>query len=116
MVAINFSHQFAGAVEHGLKRQTIRDKTQARMGEPLQLFTGQRTKACRKLGEHICIDVSPVTLWEKMAQLRGSVLLMGMYLEEFARKDGFTTYADMWLFFKARANENGEYHGVMVRW
>lgn len=52
MPAYNFRKQFAPLVESGQKRQTIRTigkRRHARAGEPLQLYTGQRTKACRKL-------------------------------------------------------------------
>ncbi|MEM6839576.1 MAG: ASCH domain-containing protein [Cyanobacteria bacterium P01_C01_bin.120] len=52
MVAYNFKPQFAPLVESGVKRQTIRargKRRHARPGEALQLYTGQRTKACRKL-------------------------------------------------------------------
>lgn len=52
MPAYNFQKQFAPLVESGQKRQTIRaigKRRHARPGESLQLYTGQRTKACRKL-------------------------------------------------------------------
>lgn len=116
MVAISFHPEFAGAVEAGVKRQTIRDKTQARAGSPLQLYVGQRTKACRKLMDAVCISVQPITLMERIAQPHGNVTLMGMYVEEFALKDGFASYAAMWSFFKDRADANGEYHGVIITW
>ena len=53
MPALNFSAQFAGLVESGRKTQTIRRrrKTPINSGAPIYLYAGQRTKACRKLGE-----------------------------------------------------------------
>ena len=51
MVAINFSPQFAGIVASGAKKQTIRKKNRFRIGDRLQLYTGQRTKNCKKLIE-----------------------------------------------------------------
>lgn len=38
MVAINFSAQFAGPVERGEKRQTIRRKAKGEPGTALQLY------------------------------------------------------------------------------
>lgn len=116
MVALNFSPQFAAAVAAGKKRQTIRDKTCARGGLVLQLYTGQRTKACRKLMDAVCLSVQCIVLMETVVQPHGNVTLMGAYLEEFAKKDGFATYADMWAFFAPRANEDGEYNGVLIKW
>lgn len=116
MVALNFSPQFAKAVAAGEKRQTIRDKTTARAGTALQLYTGQRTKRCEKLLDAVCTGVQPIILLETIAQPHGNVSLMGMFLEEFAQKDGFASYADMWAFFSPRANADGEYNGVIIRW
>lgn len=48
----NFMSQFAEAVETYKKPFTIRNKRkqEGSIGETVHLFTGQRTKACRKLG------------------------------------------------------------------
>ena len=76
MVAINFSAQFADAVASGQKTQTIRRSARAAAGQVLQLYTGQRTKACRKLADAICVDctyvgltargVRPLRKWREM--------------------------------------------------
>lgn len=55
MVAFNFMPQFAPLVASGTKTQTIRQTARAKPGDRLQLYTGQRTKACRKL-----VDPDPV--------------------------------------------------------
>lgn len=51
MVAYSFHRMFAPDVEAMIKRQTVRAhrKRHARIGEPVQLYTGMRTKQCRKL-------------------------------------------------------------------
>lgn len=51
MPAINFQTQFAPLVENGIKRQTIRAarKRPIRVGDTLFLYTGMRTKQCRRL-------------------------------------------------------------------
>ena len=61
MPALNFQERFAPLVESGEKRQTIRayrkDKRDPKVGDTLYLYTGMRTKACRKLMESRCTDV-----------------------------------------------------------
>jgi hypothetical protein len=52
MPAYNFQKQFAPLVQSGEKRQTIRTlgkRSHAQPGNKLQLYTGMRTKQCRKL-------------------------------------------------------------------
>lgn len=54
MVAYNFKAQFAGAVSNGQKHVTLREpragrSRHARVGDALQLTTGARTKAVRRL-------------------------------------------------------------------
>ena len=69
MVAFNFKAQFADAVERGVKRQTIRairkDGRVPHIGSALQLYTGMRTKNCRKLKDAVCTNVWPITIASK---------------------------------------------------
>jgi len=62
MVAFNFKECFADEVECGIKRGSIRSNKKCNVGDAIQLYTGQRTKACRKLGEAICIGVVPIRI------------------------------------------------------
>lgn len=65
MVAYNFSERFAGPVERGEKRQTIRKPRvngHAKVGDSLQLYTGMRTASCRKLRDAVCHDVCSVLI------------------------------------------------------
>ena len=59
MPAYNIKEQFAPLVEAGTKRQTIRPprKRPTRVGDTLYLYTGMRTKQCRKLREETCTSV-----------------------------------------------------------
>lgn len=116
MVALNFMKQFADDVSSGRKRQTIREKTKARAGCDLQLYYGQRTKQCRKLGDAVCTSVTKVVIMASGVQPQGGVFTAGYQADFFAQQDGFKTYADMWAFFKDRANENGEFIGYLVKW
>ena len=67
MVAYNFQEQFAHLVETGQKRQTIRapryGMRHAAVGEPVQLYTGMRTKACRKLVDPDPICTASRSVW-----------------------------------------------------
>ncbi|MEO0853724.1 MAG: ASCH domain-containing protein, partial [Cyanobacteria bacterium J06648_11] len=67
MVAYNFRSEFADAVADGHKPHTIRAPRQtrhARPGEPIQLYTGMRSKQCRKLltPDPICVAVLPINI------------------------------------------------------
>jgi hypothetical protein len=105
MVAYNFQAQFAPAVEAGEKRRTIRAeglRRHARAGDLLQLYTGMRTKECRKLGEAIC-TVSTY------CAIREDGITFGTYpkvdVDDFARGDGFKDFDDMKEWFR-------EMHGI----
>lgn len=114
MVAINFSAQFADRVERGEKRQTIRRGRRCEAGQALQLYTGMRTKACRKLRDAVCSDVTYVGLTEKGVTL-GDVRKFPRDIDEFARADGFADYAEMWKWFSERYGTNS-FTGYVIRW
>lgn len=113
MVALNFSPLFVPQIEDGIKCQTIRVKPRTSPGEALQLYTGQRTKECRKIGDAICRDVSYVSLTE------GGLVLdqrrFPMNMDEFARLDGFENYASMWKWFATRY-QTTSFTGYVIRW
>lgn len=102
MVAYNFQKQFAASVATGQKRQTIRAerKRHARVGEPVQLYTGMRTKVCRKLvdPDPICTDRRTVAITEGAAHIDNRPLHAP---DAFAQADGFNTFAEMRDWFKA---------------
>lgn len=114
MVAINFSAQFAGRVERGDKRQTIRRTRRCAAGDALQLYTGLRTKAARKLRDATCIDVTYVGLTERGVTL-GDVERFPRDIDEFARLDGFSDYAAMWRWFSERY-KTLSFTGYIIRW
>ena len=114
MVAINFSAQFSGPVERGEKTQTIRRDRRCEPGAALQLYTGQRTKACRKLRDAVCRDVTYVGLTARGVTL-GAVDRFPRDIDEFARLDGFENYAAMWKWFSERYETNS-FTGFVIRW
>lgn len=65
MVAYGFKKYFAPQIEDGSKAHTIRGNRQrhARVGEPLQLYSGLRTRYCRKIiADPVCIAVQPIII------------------------------------------------------
>ncbi|EHS51515.1 hypothetical protein PDO_1906 [Rhizobium sp. PDO1-076] len=63
MVAYGFKTYFAPQIEDGSKSHTIRGhrRHHAHIGEPIQLFTGMRTRHCRKImSDPVCIAVLPL--------------------------------------------------------
>ncbi len=130
MVALNFKAQFADDVEDGRKRRSIRaprkDGRNPKPGDKLQLYTGMRQKACRKLRDAKCIRVRPVEIDHTGVALDGRKLYCGdapayaggvdpeHYDSDFARADGFSTFQDMREFFE---REHGlPFKGLLIEW
>jgi hypothetical protein len=121
MPALNFQKQFAAKIERGLKRCTIRAPRQRaiRAGDPLHLFTGMRTKACRKLKTAPCLQAVPIQIAQgpkgesciievdnRALNKRAALIL--------ARQDGHTTLEHFAAFFEA--THGLPFHGVLIVW
>lgn len=97
MVAYSFNKIFVPQVEGLTKRQTVRAhrKRHARLDEPVQLYTGMRTRHCRKLvsPDPICSKVDHIALEILAQSLRwieiNGIRLRDKELEDFAVADGF---------------------------
>lgn len=107
MPALNFQKRFADAVESGAKRQTIRaprrdGRPNATVGDRLYLYTGMRTKGCRKLGEAICTRRSKFVISpERTMFIDGVRMKRGGQAEYvFARADGFENALSMTAWFE----------------
>jgi hypothetical protein len=100
MPAYNFKARFAAAVQAGRKRQTIRPrrKRPIQAGDQLYLYTGMRTKACRKLLEAPCQSVVRVELDRDEVRLGGYPLPAAAW-EAFAQADGFASFEEMIAWF-----------------
>lgn len=116
MVAFSFSPEFAGPVERREKRQTIRQTRRASVGDRIQLYTGMRTKQCRKLVEEdpLCTFVGYVAIRPDYLTV-GDVRSHPRDIDEFARLDGFTDYAGMVAWFQARYGQPS-FIGYLHRW
>jgi hypothetical protein len=118
MVAYSFKAQFADAVAAGTKHQTIRangKRRHARPGDKLQLYTGMRTKACRKLRDAVCHDACPILIErDKVFTFHPQEIFLGDDLERLAKADGFKTWTEMRDFFET--NHGLPFSGTMIRW
>lgn len=128
MPAYNFQKQFAPLVESGQKRQTIRaigKRRHARPGESLQLYTGQRTKACRKLisPDPECVSVQAVYMFKIIERRRDShayqlyldgELVFWDEVQTIASADGFENSTEFFNFFE---DAHGmPFRGFLIKW
>lgn len=120
MVAYNFRPQFAPLVESGAKRQTIRAPRKnghARVGDKVHLYTGMRTKECRKIGEAHCWGSEAIWVTSAGVHRIGCVYSISSdmdWLDDFARRDGFHTFAEMAAWFKE--THGLPFRGVLIEW
>jgi hypothetical protein len=121
MVALNFKARFADDVEQRIKRQSIRAlrKRPFKLGDDLQLYTGMRTKTCRKLGpDEKCWYVRDISIlnsktvclfedgnWRAMTQVE---------ITQLAKDDGFDTPRAMVTFFEE--THGLPFYGQLIRW
>lgn len=120
MPALNFKKRFAADVEAGRKLQTLRSprrdgRPHATIGCRLYLYTGMRTKGCRKLGEGLCTKTSHVVITDALAGSR--ILVNGSRVIEedaFARADGFADSGALLEWFR---EEHGlPFEGSLIQW
>ena len=122
MVAYNFKKQFADDVESGRKRQTIRaGEPRCKPGDALQLYTGQRTKVCRKLRDEVCKQVRPISIRHAVSMIGGwDIALNGrliVFADEgnpLAQADGFENAAGLCRWFEE--THGLPFDGHVVNW
>lgn len=113
MPALNFQARFAPLIISGAKRQTIRRvrKTPIKPGDRLCLYTGMRTKGCRKIGEAVCEDTASVWIYDDHINVGGRYFPP---LDLFAKADGLSSWAEMRDFF--REHYGLPFKGVIIYW
>ncbi|MBD2429218.1 ASCH domain-containing protein [Phormidium sp. FACHB-1136] len=125
MVAYNFKPQFAPLIASGQKCQTIRalgKRRHARAGDTLQLYTGQRTRSCRKLLDTVCTDAISIVMHpHKMGEVvTGLSIYLGhaecaldaASVDALAKADGFESISEFVDFFRERL----PFEGVLIQW
>ena len=114
MPAINFQPRFADLVESGKKLQTIRKTNRFKIGDTVTLYTGQRTKQCRALGEGVIYGVQPIKLLPNLRiDISGCTLTL-READALAQADGFMCKADMLEWFKKM--HGLPFDGWLIRW
>lgn len=146
MTALSFKNRFVihikvglGTVDHvalpggtiGLptpKRQTIRSprKRDVRAGEELQLYCGMRTKRAFLIGRARCTEVRDIVITfeegRDVVAIGGGgteryACYQGGGLDEFARRDGFESWADMRKFWETvYAPLPKTWIGTLIEW
>lgn len=107
MVALSFKPRFIEPYKEGRKGGTIRNPRRGREiiypGVKLQLFTGMRTKQCRRFGEETCLQFRPIQLrLTKRPRIAVGWLALtrAFDLDRFAVFDGFDDFEDMAVFWQ----------------
>ncbi len=118
MPLFNFQPQFAADVESGKKRQTIRArrKNRPKAGQTAYLYTGTRTKACRKLGKVKIKSVEPIYICNQLFELWIGANDYGKMedLNRLAKEDGFEDWFEMRSWFKK--THGLPFHGDLIKW
>lgn len=119
---VNFT-VFIDKILSGEKRQTIRRASpkwkNVKVGDKLTLYTGLRTKECRKLGEAVVKSISRIVLHERDSiggiTREGEFPLTYSEIDILARLDGFNSVDDFWDFFNAHYPEK-PIEMKVIRW
>jgi hypothetical protein len=118
MVAYNFKQQFVPLIETGAKQQTIRlpRKRHTKPGEAMQLYTGMRTKACRKLvtPDPLCLSVEPLLMHDALGIKLNDCWLTNEALTQLALADGFADWDECLRFFSTM--HGLPFEGVLIKW
>jgi hypothetical protein len=116
VTALNFKPTFAPYITARTKPHTIRAprKTPIHHGQALQLYTGMRTKACRKIGDAVCQSTAEITIDPERRTIHLDVIRSRTDLQtlpykvgtqcaqataDLIRADGFEDESAFWAFF-----------------
>jgi uncharacterized protein YqfB (UPF0267 family) len=115
MPALNFKAQFADAVAIGRKTQTIRAarKHPIKVGDTLYLYTGMRTKQCRRLRRAVCTAVHDIKIDQASCWIDGRWLAL-YEIKDLAAADGFMDAPTFCDFF--RATHGLPFNGQLIKW
>ena len=115
MVAFNFS-VFLDKVENRTKRRTIRKTRRCKVGDKIQLYTGMRTRKCRKLVEDdpTCTLTIAISIYDENNLHCEGHRQSDETREGFAKADGFNSFAEMAAWFD---NKYGlPFNGYVHQW
>jgi hypothetical protein len=127
MVAYSFQPQFIDPIKSGRKTQTVRaigKRRHAQKDNKLQLYTGMRTKSCRKIGDAVCQRTAPIIIRFDARLDRSTfdeveidrVKMRAEDLELFAQADGFKSWADLRAFWAKHHPGVQRFEGLVIYW
>jgi hypothetical protein len=128
----NFQERFEDGIRSGQIRHTIRglrfygrQRAPGRQdgpGDVMHLYAGMRTKACRLLGRFVCTAVEQIRIavkWKSWTSTRiwinGEILSVDES-EEFARRDGFASFAVFQRYWKTHRGGDLPFDGFVFHW
>lgn len=99
--SIGFKPEFVKKILSGEKRSTIRNK-RFKMGDVLYMFTGLRTRNCKRFGTATVEKTSDVSIFpdEQEIYVKGEGMLSLEEIVELGETDGFDTTLEFFNFFK----------------
>ena len=103
MTLFNFQPDFVDKIRKGEKLSTIRKTKRCKVGDTMQLYTGLRTKSCKKIMDVECIGVAPIiisahSIW-KLGDTEGNINPGVAPLHE---QEGFLNAQDFVEFFRKK--------------
>lgn len=125
MVAYSFKKQFAPLIVAGVKPHTMRNVRKGRVehvrpGQAMQLYTGMRTRQCRKIGDAVCKAVLPVVIdfGRRTVKIEGRPMIRGRaQTDSFAVTDGFLDWGELAAFWRKEHGDDLEtWAGVLIEW
>lgn len=121
MTALSFKRRFAPPIIARTKVHTIRAPRRRPIipGDTLHLFTGMRTRQCRRIGEAECISISSVRLYLflDMVVVAGDARIIGTpALNAFAVCDGFSDWDELKAFWRREHGDVAEFFGSIIFW
>jgi len=120
---VNFS-VFIDKILSGEKRQTIRRASpkwkNVKVGDKLTLYTGLRTKQCRKLGEAVVESITPIMIDTECDNVAvetplGDFNLDLPALNDLVARDGFDSNDEFFKFFCLNYKV-GRFKMFVIRW
>jgi hypothetical protein len=112
MVSLNFQPQFEPKILSGEKNCTIRATTIAKPGVNLQLYTGMRTRKCRKICDAVCISTQPIKITENHITINYDTAPTEN--SNLYKNDGFENQQEMIKFFKKLYGL--PFYGILITW
>lgn len=116
MPALNFMKRLAPLIESGAKRHTVRRKAKRpiKSGDSLYLFTGMRTKHCRRLMDTECTHVQRIQIRSDRTLHIGATRVPYIAADDFAKADGLRDFAELAVWISD--NYGLPFDGVVIHW